>query len=137
MNHATLILLLLGSAAALLFVGVVLAAGLGKPTPSALNAYVSTLSAVLAANLGAVLGLSFVPGTAFSAAAWRFWTAPTTAALQIIAAYAYAGSLLLAVGFWVVAHYRGKSATNTIDELFRAAMGLLLAVVGVLLGRTS
>jgi hypothetical protein len=97
--------------------------------PGIVSYFVSAVNGTLAANLGAVLGISI---------SLRGWQAPrnTTELLQWIAAGWYLVMLLLATAFWGLAGFTEDETkvVSVLPEMTKNAIGIFIAVLAAVLG---
>lgn len=97
--------------------------------PAIVSYFVSAVNATLAANLGALLGISFTI---------RGWKEPSTATetLQWAAAVWYVAMLLLAAAFWGMAGFTedGSKIVPLLPEMTKNAIGIFIAILAAVLG---
>jgi hypothetical protein len=90
---------------------------------------VSAVNGTLAANLGAVLGISF---------SFRGWQGPhrATEVLQWLAAAWYMMMLLLAAMFWGLAGFTEDTTKvmSILPEMTKNGVGILIAILAAVLG---
>jgi len=95
----------------------------------------TTISAILATNLGAVLGLSL---TATGLAGASFFAPDTLtagggqSAFPIIAAYLYSAGLLIACAAWATVNF--KEAVPIISEMTRTLVGVIVGAMALAAG---
>jgi hypothetical protein len=105
--------------------------GAPKPDnmPGIVSYFVSAANATLAANLGAVLGISI---------SLRGWQGPKdiTEVLQWLAAGWYVAMLLLAIVFWGLAGFTENEAkvVSLLPELTKNGIGIFIAILAAVLG---
>jgi hypothetical protein len=105
----------------------------GHPNPGAMppivTYFVGAVNGTLAANLGAVLGISI---------SLRGWTEPmgTTAKIQWIAAAWYVAMMMLAVVLWGMARFTDDptQVAAILPELTKNAIGIFIAILAAVLG---
>ena len=125
--------LLIGVAIAVLglFAAAVWMAGHRTPDdmPAIVIYFVSAASATLAANLGAVLGISAITGN---------WPAPTskTESLQWFAACWYLGVILMATILWGITGFSDDTTqvVSILPELTKNGIGIFVAILAAVLG---
>ncbi|MGH7500222.1 MAG: hypothetical protein ACREL7_00555 [Longimicrobiales bacterium] len=97
--------------------------------PDVVTDFVSTVNGVLAANLGAILGISI---------SLRGWQRPQqlTDALQWMAAAVYIAALAMAAIFWGLAGFTEDAArvVSILPELTRNGIGITIAILAAVLG---
>jgi len=127
-----------GAVLVLFAAGIVVAAAYtlwveGAPRPSDMpgivSYFVTPVNGVLAANLGALLGISI---------SMRGWREPKgqTEKLQWVAAGWYVAMLLLAAAFWAWAGFVEDPAkvVSILPELTKHGIGILIAILSAVLG---
>ena len=105
----------------------------GAPVPDAMPTiaayFVSAVNGTLAANLGAVLGISI---------SLRGWSSPRdlTERLQWFAAGWYVAMLLVAMGFWWKAGFTEDSSkvVSILPEMTKNGVGIFIAILAAVLG---
>lgn len=97
--------------------------------PDVVSDFLSTVNGVLAANLGAILGISI---------SLRGWRNPEqlSDALQWIAAGFYVVGIVAATILWGMAGFSEEQGTvvTTLPELTRNGIGIMIAVLAAVLG---
>jgi hypothetical protein len=97
--------------------------------PGIVSYFVLAVNATLAANLGALLGISI------SVKGWRS-SRNALEVLQWVAAGWYVAMLLLAAVFWGLAGFTedGSKVVSLLPEMTKHAIGILIAVLAAVLG---
>ena len=97
--------------------------------PAIVSYFVAAVNGTLAANLGAVLGISI------SLQGWRDPETPTEK-LQWVAAGWYVFVLLVAAAFWASAKFTEDSSkvVSLLPEMTKHAVGILIAILAAVLG---
>jgi hypothetical protein len=97
--------------------------------PGIVSYFVSAVNGTLAANLGALLGISI---------SLRGWRGPQNAneLLQWIAAGLYVAMLLLATIFWGMAGFTddGSKVVSILPDMTKNAVGIFIAILAAVLG---
>ena len=105
--------------------------------PSALSSIVTTIGAILATNLGAVLGIQLSNSTlAFEdSTLWHisllFKGTPT--GFQIIFCYIYLGALVAVATVWVIRKFNDQNVIPLIPELSKTLIGIIIGVLALTL----
>jgi hypothetical protein len=151
-TRAILLSLFIGIAAVAFIAGVTAACILsfspdaGKDSlPPFVSATITSIAALLATNLGSILGITVTnPQSHFRIA--RNWSplavfqAPSTTTLQTWGCYLYVGGLLAATVIWGFRGFDSKSASPVvplIEDLAKSLAGIIVGSVAIALNSTQ
>jgi len=107
--------------------------------PAFLSSIVTSIGAVLATNLGAVLGIAIAaPTSSFAQASWKplaVFTSPTPTNVQITACYLYVLILVVVSIVWGIKDFDTVHVVSTIPELTKTFLGVIVGVLAITLAR--
>ncbi len=107
--------------------------------PEIASGLITSISGLLAINLGAVLGFSISHIEAFSYAHFQnpfaFLNDPTIYNLQISACYIYILSLMIATVVWGIKGFKKDAVVAVLTELTKSFIGVILGALAVVLAK--